>query len=84
MKRPQHPNPKAYIRWMRLTHNGRRLPSHPVCSSCGSRMSARDRREYNRHGFREEPPDLRSMTRAERDEAKRLYEAVCADDKRPG
>jgi hypothetical protein len=65
----------SYAAWIRLTYNGRRGRAE---------MPHRDRQEYDRRGFREEPPDLRSMTAAERREAKRLYEAACAEDNRSG
>ena len=40
-------DPQArYIQWMRLTHNGRRLPSHPACSECKSVMTGKQVAEY--------------------------------------
>jgi hypothetical protein len=38
---PQEATPqmRSYIRYMQLTHNGRRTPSSPVCNECGDHMS---------------------------------------------
>ena len=41
-RQPPQPASEAtrrYITWMRLTHNGRRTPTYPACSECGSKMT---------------------------------------------
>jgi hypothetical protein len=37
---------QAYIPWMRATHNGRRSPSNPPCSECGTVMTDDQVAEY--------------------------------------
>jgi hypothetical protein len=44
----QNEKTRRYVQWMRLTHNGRRLPSTPVCSECGDRMSEAEVEQYRR------------------------------------
>jgi hypothetical protein len=60
-----HPRYLKYIRWMRLTHNGRRGPQA---------MSARDREEYEEHfRYREPSPEERQRTY---DEAAQTYQGL--------
>jgi hypothetical protein len=49
-----HPNTKAYVKWMILTHNGRRLPGD-VCSHCGRAMTEAQVAEYLQQYRPEEP-----------------------------
>jgi hypothetical protein len=44
----QNEKTRRYVRWVRLTHNGRRTPLNRDCNECGDRMSEAEVEEYRR------------------------------------
>jgi hypothetical protein len=42
----QDPRTRAYVQYMRLTHNGRRTPPSPTCSECGAEMTDAEVAEF--------------------------------------
>jgi hypothetical protein len=64
--RQTHPNTASYVKWMALTHNGRRLPGEP-CAQCGETMSDAQVAEY----LRQYRPENEGVV--DQQEARRLY-----------
>jgi hypothetical protein len=40
------PQMRSYVAWMGITHHGKRSPSSPACSGCGSVMSDEQIEDY--------------------------------------